>query len=97
MTKKKKTKKTKKKTVKRKTKKKEKPPTPVFLRGDGIYISENGDWGDSSSIAIIIPDNAMTTLDYEVLGGMTQYELMVYREDHEGRTPSEYVKDEARK
>jgi len=93
MSKKKKTKKMKKKTAKRKTKKKEKPPTPVFIKADGIYISENGDWGDSDSITFVYPKNLMTTLDYEVLGEMSQFELLEYASDHAGRTPTEYVKE----
>lgn len=60
------------------------------MSGMGVYISENGDWGDLDSLRLVFCPN-MKEADYDALAEMTQFELLEYSEEHNGRTPSEYL------
>lgn len=64
----------------------------IMSRLKGIYISENGDWGDADSLTFVSVDG-MTEIDCEALSEMSQFELLEYASDHAGRLPSEYLSD----
>ena len=64
----------------------------IMSRLKGIYISENGDWGDADSLTFVSVDG-LTGTDCEALSSMTQFMLLEYATEHNGRKPAEYLED----